>query len=100
MITKRIQGYRNSGVDQIHVTLTVTTTTVTDTTFTATGTFTRAFAAAPLVIGSNASIGGQAASAAVTATGIEVYVVGGDPSLLPDGDITVAVTLEGEVTNP
>lgn len=97
METKRLQAHRNNGVDQLVVSLDVTTTSVGNTTFSATGTFERAFESAPLVIGSNVPVAGQAAAVKVSATAVEVYLRGTSPTPYTDGTVTVSVTLEGKV---
>lgn len=97
MITRRIQGWRGNGMDQIHVALTVTTTSVINTTFSQTGTFQRAFEVAPLVMGLNTDRPGVQANARVTATGIQVYIRSNSPSIIADGSVVVTATLEGRV---
>jgi hypothetical protein len=80
-----------------YIELLITTTTVANSTFSAYTAFTRAFSAAPRVIGVNSADPQGHPSAASSAAGITIYVHGAIAANLPDGTVLVSATVEGEL---
>lgn len=60
-------------------------------------TFTRAFSAAPVVIGTNLPLTNGASNAIATATAISIYFRGFSDSAMTDGTVQVTATVEGRL---